>query len=32
MLKKQIDGAWVPEPWATRLVNEANGKIFVDER
>ena len=32
MLKKQIDGAWVPEPWATGLVNEANGKIFVDER
>jgi NitT/TauT family transport system substrate-binding protein len=32
LLKKQIDGAWVPEPWATRLVNEANGKIFVDER
>src|SRR5919107_4912748 len=32
MLKKKIDGAWVPEPWATRLVNEANGKIFVDER
>ena len=31
-LKKQIDGAWVPEPWVTRLVNEANGKIFVDER
>jgi NitT/TauT family transport system substrate-binding protein len=31
-LKKEIDGAWVPEPWATRLVNEANGKIFVDER
>src|ERR671911_787432 len=32
MLKKDIDGAWVPEPWATRLVKEANGKIFVDER
>jgi NitT/TauT family transport system substrate-binding protein len=32
MLKKEIDGAWVPEPWATRLVNEANGKVFVDER
>ena len=32
MLKKQLDGAWVPEPWATRLVKEANGKIFVDER
>ena len=31
-LKKDIDGAWVPEPWATRLIKEANGKIFVDER
>jgi NitT/TauT family transport system substrate-binding protein len=32
ILKKDIDGAWVPEPWATRLVKEANCKIFVDER
>jgi NitT/TauT family transport system substrate-binding protein len=32
MLKKEIDGAWVPEPWGVRLVNEANGKVFVDER
>ena len=32
MLKKEIDGAWVPEPWGIRLVNEANGKVFVDER
>jgi NitT/TauT family transport system substrate-binding protein len=32
LLKKEIDGAWVPEPWATRLVNEAGGKILVDER
>ncbi len=31
-LKKEIDGAWVPEPWATRLVQEAEGKIFLDER
>jgi NitT/TauT family transport system substrate-binding protein len=31
-LKKEIDGAWVPEPWGARLVKEANGKIFVDER
>src|SRR5919106_2761801 len=31
-LKKEIDGAWVPEPWATRLVNEGEGKILVDER
>ncbi|MET1232258.1 MAG: ABC transporter substrate-binding protein [Candidatus Limnocylindrales bacterium] len=27
-----IDGAWVPEPWATRLVQEAGGKVLVDER
>lgn len=32
MLKKEIDGAWVPEPWGARLVNESNGKILVDER
>ena len=28
----QIDGAWVPEPWASRLVIEAGGKVLVDER
>ncbi len=28
----QIDGAWVPEPWASRLVLEAKGTVFVDER
>jgi NitT/TauT family transport system substrate-binding protein len=27
-----IDGAWVPEPWATRLVLEGGGKVLVDER
>ncbi|NJM08174.1 ABC transporter substrate-binding protein [Candidatus Gracilibacteria bacterium] len=27
-----IDGAWVPEPWATRLIQEAGGEIFIDER
>ncbi|MER5176351.1 MAG: ABC transporter substrate-binding protein [Candidatus Nitrosocosmicus sp.] len=32
MIKKEIDGAWVPEPWGARLVKEANAKIFVDER
>jgi sulfonate transport system substrate-binding protein len=26
-----IAGAWVPEPWATRLVLEAGGKVLVDE-
>jgi NitT/TauT family transport system substrate-binding protein len=30
--KKEIDGAWVPEPWGARLVREADGKIFLDER
>ena len=30
--KKEIDGAWVPEPWGARLVREAGGKIFLDER
>jgi sulfonate transport system substrate-binding protein len=28
----QIDGAWVPEPWATRLVEEGGGRVLVDER
>jgi sulfonate transport system substrate-binding protein len=27
-----IDGAWVPEPWATRLIQEAGAKVLVDER
>lgn len=31
-LKKEIDGAWVPEPWGTLLVKNANGRIFLDER
>lgn len=26
-----IAGAWVPEPWATRLIEEGGGKILVDE-
>lgn len=30
--KKQIAGAWVPEPWAARLVKDGNGQIFLDER
>lgn len=31
-LKKELDGAWAPEPWASRLIREANGRLFVDER
>jgi NitT/TauT family transport system substrate-binding protein len=27
----QIDGAWVPEPWATRLILEGGGEVLVDE-
>jgi NitT/TauT family transport system substrate-binding protein len=27
-----IQGAWVPEPWATRLVLEGGGRVLVDER
>jgi NitT/TauT family transport system substrate-binding protein len=27
-----IQGAWVPEPWASRLVLEAGGVVLVDER
>jgi len=27
-----IDGAWVPEPWATRLIQEGGGAILIDER
>lgn len=30
--KGDIDGAWVPEPWASRLVLEAGGKVFLDEK
>jgi NitT/TauT family transport system substrate-binding protein len=29
---KEIDGAWVPEPIPTILKQQANGKIFVDEK
>jgi NitT/TauT family transport system substrate-binding protein len=27
-----IAGAWVPEPWATRLIQEGDGKVLVEER
>lgn len=28
----RIDGAWVPEPWASRLEMEGSGQVLVDER
>lgn len=27
-----VAGAWVPEPWATRLITEGGGHVLVDER
>ncbi len=27
----QLDGAWVPEPWATRLVLEGGGQVLLNE-
>ena len=32
MKQKELDGAWVPEPWTTRLIDEAGGELLVDER
>jgi NitT/TauT family transport system substrate-binding protein len=32
MQRGQLDGAWVPEPWLTRLLHEAGGTLFIDER
>lgn len=28
----KLAGAWVPEPWASRLVLEGGGRVLVDER
>lgn len=27
-----IDGAWLPEPWSSRLVIEAGAKVFLNEK
>jgi NitT/TauT family transport system substrate-binding protein len=27
-----VVGAWVPEPWVTRIVQEGGGKVLVDEK
>jgi NitT/TauT family transport system substrate-binding protein len=32
MMKGRLAGAWLPEPWATRLVREIGAKRLVDER
>ena len=28
----KIQGAWLPEPWASRLVDEGSGHVLVDEK
>ncbi len=28
---KRIDAAWTVEPWISRMINEAGGKIFIEE-
>lgn len=30
--RSQLDGAWVPEPWLSRLEIEGGGRLLVDER
>jgi sulfonate transport system substrate-binding protein len=30
--QEQVDGAWLPEPWASRLVLEGGAKVLVDEK
>jgi NitT/TauT family transport system substrate-binding protein len=30
--KNQLDAAWAPEPWATRLIHEGGAQLFLDER
>jgi NitT/TauT family transport system substrate-binding protein len=30
--KGDLDGAWLPEPWSTRLVLEAGAKVLLDEK
>ncbi len=31
-VKKELDAAWVPEPWVARLKAEVKGRLVVDER
>lgn len=30
--KGEVDGGWLPEPWASRLVADAGAKVLVDEK
>lgn len=31
-VKGELDAAWAPEPWATRLIHDGHGRLFIDER
>jgi NitT/TauT family transport system substrate-binding protein len=31
-LQGRLDASWAPEPWATRLIQEGHGHLFLDER
>lgn len=31
-IKGELQAAWAPEPWVTRLILEGNGKVFLDAR
>ncbi len=30
-LRKQLDASWAPEPWASRLIHDGGGRLFLDE-
>ncbi len=30
--RNELDAAWVPEPWAARLIHDANATLVLDER
>lgn len=32
MLRRQIDAAWVPEPWGQRLITEAGARLIAEEK
>ncbi|MFL5320966.1 MAG: ABC transporter substrate-binding protein [Myxococcaceae bacterium] len=32
MKRGELDGAWVPEPWASRMIHEAGAHVLIDER
>jgi sulfonate transport system substrate-binding protein len=31
-LRGGLDAAWAPEPWATRLIQQGGGRLYLDER